>query len=185
MLVIDIETTHLSKNKGHIVEVGIVRLSLDNGEREIFWDSGVKEDGSRFSDVLSSWWYENSGVDPHDLVWARSFEKAMPEIQKIIDQDPDGVAAFNSAFDFGWLESRGLVFPRKLPDPMKICRPIVEAQDKNGRVKNPNVEEAWAYFFPDQEYKEKHRGADDALHEAAIIYELFKLGYYGKGQYCF
>lgn len=63
---------------------------------------------------------------------------------------------------------------------MKICRPIVKAQDKNGRIKNPNVEEAWAYFFPDQEYKEKHRAADDALHEAAIIYQLYKLGYYGK-----
>ena len=63
---------------------------------------------------------------------------------------------------------------------MKICRQIVEAQDKNGRVKNPNVEEAWAYFFPADPYKEKHRAADDAMHEAAIIYELFKLGYYGN-----
>lgn len=179
MLVIDIETTHLSKNKGHIVEVGIIGLQLVNGRREFLWDSVVFEEGERLEEVWASWYYQNSDVTPREILWAKSFERVRPEIQKIIDQDPEGVTAFNNTFDFGWLESRGLVFPCKLPDPMKICRPIVGATDKNGRVKNPSVEEAWAYFFPGMPYKEKHRGADDALHEAAIIYELFKLGHYG------
>ena len=181
MLVIDIETTHVSKNKGHIVEVGIVGLSLGNGRREVVFDSMVFEEEERsFEEVLGCWWYLNTDVRANELLHAKSFERVLPEIQKIIDQDPDGVTAFNSPFDFGWSESRGLIFPRKLDDPMKICRQIVKAQDKNGRIKNPNVEEAWAYFFPEQEYKEKHRAADDAMHEAAIIYELFKLGYYGR-----
>ena len=180
MLIIDIETTRFSKDKGHIVEVGIIRLDLGNGRRHFLWDSVVFEEKGPLAEVWASWWYQNSDVTRREILWAKSFERVLPEIQKIIDQDPDGVAAFNSAFDFGWLESRGIAFPRKLPDPMKICRPIVGATDKNRRIKNPNVEEAWAYFFPDEEYEEKHRGADDAFHEAAIIYELFKLGYYGK-----
>ncbi len=178
MLVIDIETTHVSKNKGHIVEVGIVRLDLGNGGRAVLYDRLVREQDCSFEELRRSWFYNNSDYDVCDFRGARSLDRGV--VQKIIDLNPEGVTAFNSAFDFGWLESRGLVFPRKLADPMKICRPIVEAQDKNGRVKNPNVEEAWVYFFPGDPYKEKHRAADDAMHEAAIIYELFKLGYYGK-----
>jgi hypothetical protein len=38
------------------------------------------------------------------------------------------------------------------------------------------VEEAWEYFFPDNEYKEAHRALDDARHEALIVNELYKLG---------
>ena len=180
MLVIDIETTHFNKDKGHIVEVGIVRLDLGTGGREILYDRVVWESGCSLGEVEASWYGKHSGVTYADFRRSQDWPEAFVDILELVCRKTEGVTAFNSAFDFGWLESRGLVFPRKLADPMKICRPIVEAQDKNGRIKNPNVEEAWAYFFPGQDYKEKHRAADDAMHEAAIIYELYKLGYYGK-----
>lgn len=32
------------------------------------------------------------------------------------------------------------------------------------------------HFFPAITYNECHRGADDAKHEALIVYELYKLG---------
>lgn len=180
MLVIDIETTHFSKDKGHIVEVGIVGLDLGNGGRTVVFDNIVWEPSCSMGELERSWYWGNSDVKLKDIRGAMSWRDAFMQILKLICQDPDGVTAYNSSFDFGWMESRGIVFPCKLADSMKLCRPIVEATDKNGRIKNPNVEEAWAYFFPDEPYKEKHRAADDAMHEAAIIYELFKLGYYEK-----
>jgi hypothetical protein len=36
--------------------------------------------------------------------------------------------------------------------------------------------EAYNHFFPEKNYKELHRGGDDSLHEAEIVYELYKLG---------
>ena len=47
---------------------------------------------------------------------------------------------------------------------------------KNGYLKNPNVEEAFKFFFPDIQYSEKHRGLDDAKHEAMIVYKLYQMG---------
>lgn len=44
----------------------------------------------------------------------------------------------------------------------------------HGDYKWPKVEEAWEHFFPEIEYIEQHRGADDALHEAKIVYELYR-----------
>jgi len=38
------------------------------------------------------------------------------------------------------------------------------------------VEEAFDFFFPDNEYVEAHRGADDSKHEAMIVYKLYELG---------
>ena len=48
--------------------------------------------------------------------------------------------------------------------------------DKNGKNKRPNVEESYKYFFPESNYIEKHRGANDAFYEAQIVYELYKIG---------
>ena len=40
---------------------------------------------------------------------------------------------------------------------------------------------AWQHFFPGVDYIEQHRGADDAVHEAQIVYELYKLGVFTVG----
>lgn len=95
----------------------------------------------------------------------------------ILDSYPLGATAFNNEFDFGFLENRNFVFPKKLPCPMKLSTDICKIPHKNGRGnKWPTVEEAFNFFFPDANFVEKHRGADDAFHEAMIVHELFKLG---------
>jgi len=43
-----------------------------------------------------------------------------------------------------------------------------------GSWKWPKVQEAWDFLFGKTNYIEKHRGADDALHEAQIVYKLYK-----------
>ena len=46
---------------------------------------------------------------------------------------------------------------------------------KSGTLyKWPTVEETWKYLFPDRKYVEKHRAYDDSVHEALIIFELYK-----------
>lgn len=180
ILVIDLETTHVSEKVGHILEVGLVSLDLETGEIEPLVGATVHEPTCTYEEIFNSWFYQNSDfgvVRPSRaaLHWVGGVEYHFKQFGY------SGLTAFNQAFDFRWLESRGLKLPRKLPDPMKCARPIVKAKDKNGRVKNPNVEEVYNYFFPDSGYVEKHRALDDAMHEAQIIYELYKIGAYEVG----
>ncbi len=60
--------------------------------------------------------------------------------------------------------------------PMQLSTPILQLPPTRQGTSHkwPKVEEAWAYFFPDQPYIELHRGADDARHEALIVWELYK-----------
>ena len=48
----------------------------------------------------------------------------LPKIQSIIYQYSAGVTAYNRDFDFGFLESRGILFPAKLPCSMKLATPL-------------------------------------------------------------
>ncbi|KKN07780.1 hypothetical protein LCGC14_1063450 [marine sediment metagenome] len=65
----------------------------------------------------------------------------------------------------------------ELPCPMVIATDILKISlPKSPKLyKWPNVEETWNYLFPDKKYIEKHRGYDDAVHEALIIFELYKM----------
>ena len=58
---------------------------------------------------------------------------------------------------------------------MKIATNICKIKGKRG-YKWPSFEEAHAFFFPEIEYTEIHRGADDAYHEADLVYKLIKMG---------
>jgi DNA polymerase-3 subunit epsilon len=60
---------------------------------------------------------------------------------------------------------------------MLLLTEIMKLPKNNGYsgYKWPSVEEAFKYFFPDTQYVEKHRGADDSKHEAMIVYELYKM----------
>jgi DNA polymerase-3 subunit epsilon len=109
---------------------------------------------------------------------APTFEIVKKEVQKIINSYSAGITAFNNRFDFSFLESRGIEFPKKLACPMLLLTEIMKLPKNNGYsgYKWPSVEEAFKYFFPETQYIEKHRGADDAKHEAMIVYELYKMG---------
>ena len=179
ILIIDIETTGFSSTKNSIVEIGIVSLDLTNGKIEIVFDRVFREKKTTTEEITESWIVQSGFINPIEIINAAFLEDYKEEIQEILNKYPLGATAFNSSFDFRFLDSREFIFPKKLDCPMKVARNVVEALNKNGAIKNPNVEEAYEYFFGRKQlhrYEEIHRGADDAVHEAKIVYELYKLG---------
>lgn len=177
ILIIDIETTGFQQQGGKIVEVGIVELDLSNGNRTILFDEVCHEAGITLEEVEKSWIVQNSDLTTVRIKYSESLTNKSKRIQKILNDYPLGATAFNNAFDFGFLESRGFVFPKKLDCPMKLSTDICKIPHPNGYgLKWPKVEEAHKHFFGDVGYIEKHRGADDAYFEAEIVYELYKMG---------
>jgi len=183
ILILDIETTKFLNNGGKIIEIGIVSLNLETGERKIIFSEFCHEAGITLKEVEDSWIIENSDITVEDIRQSKKLFILQPKIQEIINSYPLGATAFNNDFDFGFMESRGFVFPKKLPCPMKLSVDVLKIPPtakmvKAGfnKFKTPNVQEAYNYFFPNNTYIEQHRGADDAFHEAEIVWELYKLG---------
>lgn len=178
ILIIDIETTGFLKSGGKVVEVGIVSLNLNDGSKKILFDSLCHEIPMTLEEVESSWIVQNKYITVEEIRNSPQLVSLLPEIQEIISAYPNGATAFNRAFDFDYLEDRGIRFPKKLPCPMLLSTPICKCPNANGRAgyKWPKVIEAYKYFFPESNYEELHRGADDSMHEAEIVYELHKLG---------
>lgn len=178
ILILDIETTGFLNEGGKIVEVGIVELDLETGNKKILFDEVTHEKGITLEEVEKSWIINNSSLTVNDVRHSKRLDLLKPQIQEIIDAYPQGATAYNNKFDFDFLESRKFYFPKKLACPMILSTDIVKIPSlhKYSNYKWPKVEEAYDYFFPDNDYVEKHRGADDAFHEADIVYELYKRG---------
>lgn len=179
ILVIDIETTGFQNQGGAIVEVGAVSLSLGTGEVTTVFDSVCRKDilSGRHREEPMGWIFKNSSLTVEEAREAPLLPDLLPEIQSIINNHPLGATAYNRSFDFNFLQSRGVTFPKALPCPMKLATPVCKLMPmKYGTYKWPSVEEAWKHFFPDQPYEELHRGADDARHEALIVWELYRQG---------
>jgi len=176
ILILDIETTNFLNKGGYIVEIGIVQLDLTNGNKEVVFNEVCHEDGITKKDVETSWIVKNSDLSVDAIRRSRNLKLMKAEIQEIINNYPDGITAYNNKFDFDFMENRGFVFHNKLPCPMILSTPILKLPPKQswkGGYKWPNVQEAYDYFFPNNQYRELHRGADDALHEADIVYKLY------------
>ena len=111
------------------------------------------------------------------------FQEIKEELQAIISAYPEGATAFNRAFDMTFLEDYGINFPKLLACPMLRCVDILKLPPTERmkqyrpdiKYKTPNCEQAYNYFFPEDSYVEKHRGADDAMHEAGIVWKLIEL----------
>lgn len=177
ILIIDLETTGFLQQGGKIVEIGIVELNLLNGEKKIVYDKVCHERPITKKEVEESWIVKNSTMSVFDIQNSRQLIYLKPEIQKILNDYPTGATAYNNAFDFGFMENRGFYFPKKLPCPMKLSTDICKIPHKNRQgIKWPNFEEAKEFFLGKSDYIEKHRGADDAYHEADLVYHLFKIG---------
>lgn len=155
ILIIDIETTGFLGAKGKIVEVGMVELDLDNGDRKIVFDQVCHETGITKEEVENSWIVKNSSLTVEMVRRSKNLEKLRPIIQSIINSYSNGCTAYNNVFDFTFLESRGFVFPKKLSCPMKISTNICKIPSTRG-YKWPNVMEAHKHFFGDVGYIEKH-----------------------------
>lgn len=177
--VVDIETTGFLKQGGSIVEIGIVELDLQTGDIKIIYDSLCREKilTAKHKEEPFGWIFKNSDLTPEQVRAAPPFEQVKEEVQQILDRYPIGATAFNKRFDFDFLKNRGLNI-KELPCPMILSTNICKLPNQNGysSYKWPKVEEAFQHFFPDFEYTEKHRGADDAYHEAMIVHKLYELG---------
>ncbi len=180
--VIDIETTGLKASNDLILEIGIVELNLDTEETKVLFNNFVKEPsfGEKYR---NAWIFDNSDMKFEEALNAPNLEKFRNELQEIFNNY--GVTAFNISFDLGFLKARGFNFPNELPcimitatDICKIPHPngIRKDRYRNSEFKWPKVQEAWDFFFPNSNYIEGHRAADDAIHEAKILFELYKSG---------
>ena len=184
ILIIDIETTGLQPQTGHIAEIGLVELDLSTGEKKILLDRVVHEKGMTKQEVENSWIVKNGYMTMEEIRTAPNLATIRGEIQFIIDGYPNGATAFNKAFDFGFLQSRGFLFPRILDCPMILSTDVCQLEPTEKmkkykpylKYKTPNVMEAYKHFFPNSKYVELHRGADDAFHEADIVLALYKEG---------
>ena len=161
---------------GKIVEIGIVELDLSTGNKKIVFDQVTHEKGITKEEVENSWIVNNSSLTVDLIRNSQPLHKLKDEVQNIINSYEHGATAFNNAFDFGFMEDRGFYFPKKLDCPMKLSTDICKLPSPRGGYKWPKVQEAYDFFFGKNDYIETHRGADDAFHEADIVFELFKRG---------
>ncbi|MFW9894713.1 MAG: exonuclease domain-containing protein [Candidatus Thorarchaeota archaeon] len=177
MVVVDCETTGLDPFYDLIVEIGIVNLDLSTGRITVLFDSLVKEQ-MLGEDHRYSWIFENSDLSFDEVVNAPLLKDLIPRIQSIFNQS--SVTAYNKSFDLGFLKSRGVDVPNELPCIMKTATNIIKIPFLRGnkKYKWPSCQESYEYFFPATDYIEKHRAADDAIHEAMILYEIFKRGHF-------
>ncbi len=176
ILIVDIETTNFLQRGGKIVEIGIVSLDLDTGNKKILFDKIMHEDGLTEEIINKSWIVNNSSLTASKIMKSQHLNSYFIEIQDIITDYPLGLTAFNNKFDCDFLYSRGFKFPRILGCPMKLSTNICKIPGQYGGYKWPTAQEAYDFFFGETDYIEKHRGADDAFHEADIVYELYKRG---------
>jgi DNA polymerase-3 subunit epsilon len=175
ILIIDIETTGFLREGGKIVEVGMVELDLSNGARKIVFNEVTHETGITIEEVERSWIVKNSDLTVDAIRYSKNLNKILPQIQQMINSYPNGATAYNKSFDFDFLRSRGVKIPREQPCPMLVATDVCKLPGRRG-YKWPKVEEAYKHLYPNSNYIEKHRGADDAMHEAQIVYKLYKLG---------
>jgi len=166
IIIIDIETTDFFNKGGLIVEIGIALVNLDAGIIQPLYNKIVKEKGFG-EEHKDSWIFKNSDLKFEDVMNAEPINKI--EIQKILNEY--WATAYNKKFDFTFLEDRGFKI-KALPCPMLVATPICKIKNDYG-YKYPSVEEAYKILVGDG-YIEKHRGLDDAMHEAEIVLSLYK-----------
>lgn len=177
ILILDLETTGFLQAGGKIIEIGIVELNLLTGETNIVFDEVCHESGITKEEVERSWIVENSDMTVEEIQLSRNLEDMREEVQSILNKYENGATAYNNQFDFGFMEAKGFTFPKKLACPMKLATNVCKIEKARGYgYKWPKVQEAWDYFFGTETgYIEKHRGADDAFHEAKIVKKLYDL----------
>ncbi len=169
IIVLDIETTGLDPYFNMICEIGICTLNLLDGTIEPIFHVICQEENKEFDD--NSWIFQNSDLTLYTVRNAHFLENYREELQEILNLGP--CTAYNQSFDFSFLNSRNFKIPKKFWDPMHKLTPILKIPRYNG-YKWPSVQEAYNFFFKNENYTESHRALDDAKHEAKIIYATYK-----------
>ena len=194
ILILDVETTSVSPKSGCLLEIGAAELDLVSGKITKVFDSLLLEESFNEShweyliarengikDIpyqAKGWIFGNSDLITQMIFEAPIAKGVLKQFQEVLNNYPNGVTAYNNPFDFGFLESRGLNISVKLDDPMRLLTPYMKLPQRGrSTFKWPKVQEAWDYFFGKTDYVEQHRGADDAIHEAKIVFEMIKRGW--------
>lgn len=171
--VVDIETDNLDEKYGSILEIGIVRVNLDSGIIYPVFNSIVNE-GKKVNS--EAWIFKNSSLKIEDVENSRSLEACRDALNNLFFRCI--FTAFNHAFDFKWLESRGFNIPNRFFDPMEVLTPIMKLSFSHwktpGKYKYPSVVEAVKYLF-NIDFKEVHRALADATIEAKIVQKCYDL----------
>jgi DNA polymerase-3 subunit epsilon len=172
ILVIDIETTGFSTIVDAIVEIGIVLVNTDTKEITPLFNEIVKDQNFSPEKHKNSWIFSNSDLTIEDVANANPISLYFEEIQSIFNKYP--VTAFNKFFDMRFMHSRKFVC-KDIKCLMLASMDYVILKDKRGAKKKPSVQEVYDCFFPEEKYIEKHRGIDDAKHEAKILLKMCEL----------
>jgi len=145
------------------------------GATKILFDSLVKE--LPFGDIhRNAWIFNNSDLTFEAIEDAPNLNHVKNQIQEILDHY--SMTAYNNSFDFRFMELRGFVIKKDIPDIMTVAKEACKIMHSKGGYKNPNMQEAWDKIFPNTNYRVNHRAVDDAIHEAKILFEMYKRGDY-------
>ena len=176
ILVLDIETTGLSPQNDFILELGIVKLNLETGEITELFDS-VFKDPQLTAKHRDSWIFQNGFMDIDEVRNAAPLSSYAVQIQEILNPYKGRITAWNRDFDHSFLTSNGFDLGAPVACPMKTSTHFFKIEGSRG-FKWPKAQEAWDILFPSNPKTEAHRGLDDSIMEAKIIYELVQNGVY-------
>lgn len=108
---IDVETTGLSPQRDHIIEIGIVRVT--NGVITHTFESLVNPDCMVPPEITAM-----TGISPDDLLGAPSFSSVIDEILALFD---DSIfVAHNARFDYGFIKHECMRLERSFSAPV-LC----------------------------------------------------------------
>ena len=173
LLIVDTETTSVNPQDANILEIALATVDLDSGQIDFVVDTLVCPE-CREEVWLNSWFMSHSGLDPDLIRSAPTFSSIRREIQEHVSQLP--TTAYNLYYDAGVLYYHQVNLPIRAPCLMLTCADVLKSTGY-GKYKWPKFSEAWAYFFPNDDFKEEHRADYDVLHEAELAVVLYKLGY--------
>lgn len=179
--VIDTETstTHFTPYvDGHIVEIGITKVDLEEGTVEPFFDCLINDPWAK----ESAWVFQNTTITP------KMVAKAVPSkrVDKYLSYMMDGahVTAYNVEFD-RLMMYRDLTRTAKV---IKWCDCLMELSAQideipkrhGGNSRYPKAEDTYNALCPNDPAmingKEEHRALSDATMESYILLALYEKG---------
>ena len=167
LLIIDIETTGFVPQGQSIVEIGMVLCDSDTRETIPVFNQVVRDDEFDYYKHKNAWIFQNTDLTAEQVRNAKHIDEYREELQGLFDKYL--LTAYNKRFDLSFMRARGFDI-KDTKDLMVNGRNI--SLTMTGKKSAPSVEKLYSWFFPDENYIEKHRGLDDALHEAKIFYKF-------------
>ncbi|MBL4746675.1 MAG: 3'-5' exonuclease [Flavobacteriaceae bacterium] len=175
IIVLDIETTGLKPRFDEIVELGMVSLDLETGEITTLFNQLFCPEKVTDLKIQNSWIVSNGFIEMDAISNAKPLSDYKHEINAILAPYKGKVTAWNRKFDAGFLKAAGFDLGTDLICPMIASTGYFKIDGFYG-YKWPKAQEAWDILFPTVKKTEEHRGLDDAIMEAKIIFELTQRG---------